>query len=411
MLKRFPAAAGVAALLAAGCLAQEAESGISMPVTASFGVMDTHRFNYFSPIASPAAANFRLMFYPTLRLGNHWFAYAAIQVRRLPYFYYDAFLTERGVETDLIQGYVGYTFHPGAATVVFKAGQMTTAFGSFPLRYDDAENPLMDQPLMYMTDTPIAAYQVSCGTVDLLKQHYGVVSDQCGGAPGYVAGLTPVTLYGLPAAQAEISVHHFDGRLQVTTSSPANLTGWEISRQYLQWAGGAGVTIQQGLRVGGSAFRGPYLDDTLSPLLPKGTTVRSFPATGTGLDVEWARGRFNTHSELQQVRFDSPNFIVPPRILAGYVEVKGRVTPRIYAAVRDGFLKTQSVTDKLGVSAAEFAPTLHTTEVGLGYWLRPRILAKVSYEFAQAAGSSGAKSNVLGLQLVASFNQLQWAWK
>ena len=25
----------------------------------------------------------------------------------------------------------------------------------------------MDQPLMYMTDTPIAAYQVSCGTADL----------------------------------------------------------------------------------------------------------------------------------------------------------------------------------------------------------------------------------------------------
>ena len=70
MLKRFLAAAGVAALLAAASLAQEAESGISMPVTASFGAMDTHRFNYFSPTASPAAANFRLMFYPTLGWGT-----------------------------------------------------------------------------------------------------------------------------------------------------------------------------------------------------------------------------------------------------------------------------------------------------------------------------------------------------
>ena len=238
-----------------------------------------------------------------------------------------------------------------------------------------------------------------------------MVSDQCGGVRGYVAGLTPVTLYGLPAAQAEISVHHFDGRLQMTTSSPANLMGWGISRQYLQWAGGAGVTIQQGLRVGGSAFSGPYLDANLSPLLPKGTDRSQFSRDRRRPGCRMGSRAFQHPLRTAAVRFDSPNFVVPPRILAGYVEVKARLTPRIYAAVRDGFLKTESVTDKLGVSASEFAPTLHTTEVGLGYWLRPRILAKVSYQFAQAAGSSGTRSNVLGLQLVASFNQLQWAWK
>jgi hypothetical protein len=411
MLDRWLAALSFASLFTVGCMAQEAEFGVSMPVTATFGAMDTHRFDYSNATASPAAANFRLMFYPTLRLGKHWFGYAAIQVRRLPYFYYDAFLSERGVETDLIQGYMGYTFHPGAATVVFKAGQMTTAFGSFPLRYDDAENPLMDQPLMYMTDVPLSAYELSCGTSNLLRQRYGGVSGGCGGATGYSQGLTPVTLYGLPAAQAEISAHRFDGRVQMTSSSPASLNGWQISRQYLQWAAGGGVTVQQGFHIGGSAFRGPYLDSAISPWLPAGTNIRSFPATGLGLDVEWARGRFNTHSELQQVRFDAPNFATPPRFLAGYVEVKARVTPRIFVAVRDGFLKSRSVTDTLGMSASEFAPTLHTTEVGLGYWLRPRVLAKVSYEFAQSANSSGTKSNVLGLQLVASFNQLQWAWK
>jgi hypothetical protein len=413
MLKRLCAAAAMSTLLAGACFAQEAaESGLSMPVTASFGLMDTQRFTFSNQSASPVAANFRLMFYPTLRLGKHWFAYAAIQVRRLPYFYYDAYLADRGVETDLVQGYVGYTVHPGAATIVFKAGQMTSAFGSFPLRYDDVQNPLMDQPLAYITEVPLRSDQILCGTPDLLNQHYGSVAAGCGGEVGRGPGLTPVTLYGMPAVQAEISAHHFDGRVQLTNSSPAYPWSFEtVSRQYLQATVGGGLTVRQGFRLGGSYFRGPYLENSLSAWLPSGTTVRSFPAIGKGIDVEWARGRFSTNSELQQIRFEMPNFVIPPRILSGYLEVKGRLTPRIYGAVREGFLKTQSVLDTQGVSASAFAPTLQTTEFGVGYWLHPHVLAKVSYEIAHAAGSDSTRSNVFGLQLVATFNQLQWAWK
>jgi len=410
MLRRVLAVAGLTTLLVGAGVAQEAESGLSMPVTASFGAMDTHRFNLFSPTASPSVANFRLMFYPTLRLGKHWFAYAAIQVRRIPYFYYDAYLPDRDVETDLVQGYVGYTMHSGPATIVFKAGQMVTAFGSFPLRYDDAQNSLMDQPLAYITEVPLRTGQLACGTSDLLKQHYGSVAANCGGEVGRGPGLTPVTLYGLPAAQAEISVRRFDARVQMTTSSPANPEGWAMSRQYLQWAAGGGVTIQQGFRVGVSGFRGPYLESSIAPWLPTGTSVRSFPASARGLDAQWARGRLSANGELQEFRFDAPNYVVPPRIVTGYAELKARVTPRIFAAAREGFLKTESVLDSKGVSAAEFAATLHSTEVGLGFWLHPHVLAKVSYEFMHAAGSTGSRTNVVGMQLVATFNQLQQAF-
>ena len=409
MLKRALAIAVWCALTAP---AQEVQSGLSMPVTASFGAMDTHRFNLFSPTASPSAENFRLMFYPTLRLGTHWFAYAAIQVRRLPYFYYDAYLPARDVETDLVQGYIGYTTHSGPATIVIKAGQMVTAFGSFPLRYDDAQNPLMDQPLAYITEIPVRSDQISCGAGDLLHQHYGSVASNCGGEAGRGPGMTPVSLYGMPGAQAEFSMHRFDGRVQITSTSPAYTEGWtEISRQYLQGTAGGGFSIRQGFRIGGSIFRGPYLDSEIAPWLPAGTTVRSFPATGRGLDVQWARGRFSTTGELQQFRFDAPNYVVPPRILTGYAEVKARLTPRIFAAVREGFLKTESVLDTHGVSASQFAPTLQSAEFGLGYWLHPHLLAKVSYEIAHSAGSTGTKTNVVGLQLVATFNQLQWGWK
>jgi hypothetical protein len=220
-----------------------------------------------------------------------------------------------------------------------------------------------------------------------------------------------VTLYGLPGAQTEISVRRFDARVQLTGGSPAYPDGWRISRQYLQATVGGGFTIRQGFRVGVSAFSGPYLERSLAPFLPAGTTVRSFPATGRGLDVQWARGRLSADGELQNFRFDAPNFVKAPEITAGYAELKARLTPRLYAAVREGFLKTGMVLDTVGVSASEFAPTLRATEAGLGCWLHPRVLLKVSYEWSQSAGSTGSRQNVLGIQLVASFRQLQWGWR
>jgi len=94
-----------------------------------------------------------------------------------------------------------------------------------------------------------------------------------------------------------------------------------------------------------------------------------------------------------------------------YAGLKARITPRLYGAVREGFLKTGAVSDVKGVSASSFAATLRATEIGVGCWLLPRLLLKASYGFQQTAGQTGTRSNVFGLQLVASFRQLQWGWR
>ncbi len=163
--------------------AQEADFGLSVPVTASFGVLDSQRLQLATPSASQVAPGLRFMLYPALKLGSHWFVYAAVQVRMRPYFYYDAFSSEREWDTDVTQAFLGYAFHPGKVSVVFKAGRLSTAFGSFPLRYDDADNPVLDQPLSYITEIPLRADQLVCGTADLLRQSYGFVGGSCGAPP------------------------------------------------------------------------------------------------------------------------------------------------------------------------------------------------------------------------------------
>jgi len=352
-----------------------------------------------------------VMLYPTVKLGKHWFAYGAIQSRLMPYFYYDAFLPDRGLDTDLIQCYVGYTVRSGGSTLVIKAGQMVSAFGSFPLRYDDMDNPVLDQPLSYITELPLRTDQLICGVNDLLRQHYGSVAASCGGAPGRGAGLTPVTLYGMPGVQAEVSSHRLDARLQVTSGSPANPLGWNDFRHYAQWAAGAGVTIRQGFRVGASMFTGPYLTSAVAKALPVGTTVRDFPATGAGVDGQWARGRWSVYGEWQRLKFDQPGFVVPPSIQAGYAEAKSILTPRLYVSGRAGWLATDRVVDTTGVAASQFAPVLKSYEAAAGVWLNRRQLLKFSYSWLHSAGQTSSRNNVYGFELVTRITPVAFAWK
>ena len=107
--------------------------------------------------------------------------------------------------------------------MVIRAGQLSSAFGSFLLRYDDVDNSLVDMPLTY----------------------------------GYY--YKPITTYALTGAQADVTVGRVDLRVQLANSSPANRRSVFDSDQYGNWAGGVGYTVFQGLRIGASGFRGPYL--------------------------------------------------------------------------------------------------------------------------------------------------------
>lgn len=397
--------------IACAAFAQDSESSLSMPVTLSGGAFYSDRLQLRNPDASPGAAAFRAMLYPTLKLGSHWFAYAAVQVRSMPYFYYDAFLPDRGVDADVIQAFVGYSAHRGKFSMVLKAGRLVSAFGSFPLRYDDAENPLLDQPLAYITEVPLRADQIPCGTADLRSQFYGSVGNACGGTPGRGPGLQPVTLYGLPGFEADISDGRVDARLQLTSGSPANPQGFGAIPDSLQWTAGAGYSIRQGFRVGVSGFRGPYLEPSLAPLLPAGSSLRDFPASGIGVDAQWARGHWNTTGEWQRFHFDSPNFVLAPSIDAGYVEVKRILTPRYYVAGRLGYLDTGSVLDRSGVAAGSFGALMHSYELGGGAWLNRSMLIKASYSWLRPEGSSGSRLDIFGVQFVATIKSLGWAFQ
>ncbi len=391
--------------------AQNGTYGISVPITVSGGAMYTQRLQFEEPDGKPATAGFRAMVYPTVQLGPHWFAYAALQLRLTPYFYYDAYDPEHEWYRDVLQAYLGYSIRTEQTSLVIKAGRLSSAFGSFPLHYDDAENPLLDQPLSYIQTLTIRHDQLPCGVQDLRAQYYGSVANACGGVAGRDLGLTPVTLYGLPGIEAEFSGHRLDARFQLTSGSPSNPLSLSHAPDYLQWTAGGGYTISQGFRVGVSGFRGPYLDPFLTGWLPAGATARDFPASAVGLDVQWARGGWSTTGEWQRFQYDSPNFTTAPSVSSTYAEVKRILTPRYYVAGRAGWLQPGSATDRSGVSTSQFGGSMASYELGGGIWLNRHQLIKGSYEWLKIENLAGTRTNVLGFQFVTSFNPLNRAFR
>ena len=178
--------------------------------------------------------------------------------------------------------------------MVIKAGRLTSAFGAFPLHYDDADNPLLDQPLSYVQTLALRHDQLPCGVEDLAAAGHTV---------GIWQSLRRCSGLGrwLDAGEPLWHCRDSGGVLRPSRRrAPASdqrfafeSTEFEPRTEYAQWAAGGGFTILQGFRVGVSGFRGPYLDPFLAAWLPAGATVRDFPASGLGVDVQWARGHWS----------------------------------------------------------------------------------------------------------------------
>lgn len=402
-------------LLALLCIrlgAQEASSGIALPVTITGGGLYTHRLQAGDDHSSPIAGAFHAVLYPSLKLSSHWFVYSSLHLHSTPFYYYEAYEPEHEVKFQVVQAFVGYTRTHKTTSVVVKAGQLASAFGSFPLHYDDADNPLLDQPPSYAAYLRLRPDQLPCSGDDIIYgNRYSTPKNfHCGGSSASSDGLTPVTLYGLPGIELDLSTHRLDTRFQLTNSSPANPQSLLSGSQHAQWTAGAGYTLVPGFRVGVSTFRGPFLDHAVASLLPAGQNIRSFAATGSGIDLQWARGRWSTSGEWQWFRFTYPNFRSSPEASFAYGEVKAVLTARAYLAARVGFQQNSHLTDLTERTDETFAPNRQSYELALGYRPNRWQLLKVGWEWLSISQAAGSRHQVFGVQLVTSIQSLSQAW-
>jgi hypothetical protein len=222
-----------------------------------------------------------------------------------------------------------------------------------------------------------------------------------------------VTLYGLPGIEAQLSWSRLDARVQITNSSPANPQSLLSRSQFAQWTAGAGYSFHQGLHLGISVFRGPYMEHVVGPFLPAGSSVTDFTASGLGFDAQWLGGPWSLEGEWQHFRFALPGFIQSPAIQGAYLQVKRIISPTVFAAIRSNWEQPGGAVDAFGAATSQIDARQETEELVLGYRISRFQLLKTGFTFSERNQWSLGRGNWpaeqhLGfeLQLVTSLSAL-----
>jgi hypothetical protein len=334
---------------------QEGESGVDLRATLSGQIAASSISTEPPASGSPISAGFRSVFYPTWKLNDHWTITGALQFYSRPYFFADFSTPGYGSKGNILQATVAYSRVSDTGSILIRAGQLSTAFGSFLLHYDDADNALVDVPLEY----------------------------------GYYDA--PISPLGLASIQIDATRGKWDARLQFANSSPANPRSIFAPDQYGNWAGGGVYTIHQGFRVGVSAYRGPYLDRK-NDFPPGEAKPSSLPAHALGLDVDWAPGHWNVQGELQ--KFVLPYTAIPSlREQAGYAEFKRVMHPRWYIATRGGYTSTNS------------SGNVQSLEAAAGFRPNRFQLIKIDYELDHLGLGTYAFDKTFAVQIVSTLHR------
>ncbi len=149
MIRSRTAALLVWALCANVGLSQEARSGFDLRATVTGQTMASNALSEEPRSGSVATGGFRAIAYPTWKLGGNWFITGAMQFASRPFLYEDFSTTGYGLKGNLLQATLNYARVSNRGFLLIRAGEMPTAFGAFLLRYDDADNPLIDVPVGY----------------------------------------------------------------------------------------------------------------------------------------------------------------------------------------------------------------------------------------------------------------------
>jgi hypothetical protein len=336
--------------------AQEAASGFELRTTLGAEGLYSHQSG--DPGEGPVSGGFRAMLYPVWKISRNWSVEGAVQIHSQPYFFEElSEYDDRGVKTNILRAHLDYSRFWKKGSLVVRTGILSSAFGSFLLRYDDSVNPLIDIPLSY----------------------------------GYY--YRGVTNLGLAGVEAEATLGRFDVRAQFVNSSPANRRGILQSDQYGYWAGGVGYTTKQGFRAGVSVYHGPYLSRGYEYFFLGEARPKDLPATAFGVDASWGRGPWNFYGEWQHFQMDY-RLIPTYRYQTGYVEFRRVLHPRWYAAARLGYLQPD-------VHAGE-----QVYETAIGFRPNRFQLVKTGYEIQQGPKIRGTLANTFAIQLVTAFRAI-----
>ena len=279
-----------------------------------------------------------------------------------------------------------------------QAGRIPPTFGAFARRGYSTGNPLIGYPLAYQYLTPVRPDAVPASADDVLGMRAR------GWRPSYPIGSLDVAT-GLPlitafrwdtGVQVRVGPSHLNASAALTNGTVSdprtrdNNGGKQISGR-VQWQPSAAWSL------GGSAAHGAYLADAV---LANATVITGSGGSrqrALGVDGEYSRDYWQVRGEVIWNQWEIPTLSQDLAAVSLFAEGRYKIFPGTFVAGRVDRL-TFSQLRSAGGGATWDAPVTRI-EAGVGYYLRPNLLAKGSYQHNWRDGGGVRRLGLLAAQL------------
>jgi hypothetical protein len=308
-----------------------------------------------------------------------------------------------------LQAYAFYVrVRPWAARAIdIQAGRVPPTFGAFTRRTYASDNLLIGYPLGYQYLTSLRADALPMNANELLAMRgRGWLSSFSIGNPTPDNGLPLASGFRWDTGvQVHAAAEIVDATISVTTGTVSNPL-FRDDNSGRQLAGRVSAHPRhalQGLIVGASAAKGPFVTATAARGAVGDGHDGEFTQTALGADVEYSRDYYLVRAEtvFSQWKVPAVGFPVidvPLRALATYVEGRYKIMPGLYAAARIDHVGFSELTGTNGANTWD-APVTRL-EVGGGYSVLRNVLLKVSGQHNARDGGRVTSSNLMAAQLV-----------
>ena len=285
-------------------------------------------------------------------------------------------------------------------------GRIPPTFGSFPRRLYVTDNPLIGMPLafQYLTANRPDALPATADELATMRGRGWLTTYSIGNTEP-AAGLPvanalrwdtgvqvrwqrdPVTVYGA-VTQGTIG----DPRLSDDNGGA-------------QLAGRVVYAPHPAVAVGGSVASGPYLAESLTPVLPGASSLTSYRQEAYGADVEVSRDRWLVRGEFVWNRWGQPAFEGDPtrplEARATMIEARYTLVPGFYVAGRAERLDFSHVETSRGLLTWD--ANVQRLELGGGWRAHRRVLLKAVWQRNRRDGGRVRASDLGAMQVVTWF--------
>ena len=285
-------------------------------------------------------------------------------------------------------------------------GRIPPTFGSFPRRLYVTDNPLIGMPLafQYLTSNRGDALPATADELATMRAR--------GWETTYSIGNTEPAA-GLPIANAL----RWDTGVQVRwQGDPVTVYGavtqGTIGDPRLsddnggaQLAGRVVYAPHPALTVGASVASGPYLAESLAPVIPGTRTLGSYRQEAYGADVEVARDQWLVRGEFVWNRWGQPAFegdsMRPLDARASMVEARYTIVPGLYVAGRAEHLDFSHIETTIG--RLTWDANVQRLELGGGWRVHRHVLLKAVWQHNRRDGGRVRGSDLGAMQVVTWF--------